>query len=220
MADNYAQGTFAPHIPASLISEEIEAIADALGVSIQPFSGTGDMVYLYNEDSCTSGYIEAEDGSEKEVTDEDLYAALQDIIRSSEGRITWFSHEQAYTCSRMRPDSFGGSAVFITADDIQYEETSSWLERRIAQAKGEVTTLSKKETDYALFLACSHFLCDGGELTPVEQFRLLENPNEGTEGVIPWEPFEGLTAGDMFGHIEDLQNTIMAAMTAVKGGKI
>jgi hypothetical protein len=35
----------------------------------------------------------------------------------------------------MRPDGFGGGAVFITADDIQYSFTGQWLEERISEAE-------------------------------------------------------------------------------------
>lgn len=135
MANNYASGTFAPLIPSDLITTEFETLADALGVTVNRPDDDGKMAYLFNDGYCSSGYIENEDGTEKEVTDEDLYAAIQDIIRRSSGRLTWVSHEQAYTCDKMRAGEFGGSAVFITADDIQYHGTSSWLERRIYEAE-------------------------------------------------------------------------------------
>lgn len=135
MANNYASGTFAPFIPANLITDEFKLLAKAVGVSIEPTNDDDNEVYLFNEDYCTSGYIEKGDGTEKEVSDEDLYAAIQDIIRRSEGRLAWVLHEQAYTCDKMRKGEFGGSAVFITADDIQYHGTSSWLERRIHEAE-------------------------------------------------------------------------------------
>ncbi len=135
MADNHASGTFEPLIPSDLITTEFETLADALGVTVNRPNDDGKEVYLFNDGYCSSGYIENEDGTEKEVTDEDLYAAIQDIIRRSSGRLTWVSHEQAYTCDKMRAGEFGGSAVFITADDIQYHGTSSWLERRIYEAE-------------------------------------------------------------------------------------
>jgi len=135
MANNHASGTFEPLIPSDLITPEFEILADAIGVTVNRPNDDGKEVYLFNEGYCTNGYIEKEDGSEVEVTDEDLYAAIQDIIRRSEGRLTWVSHEQAYTCDKMRRGEFGGSAVFITADDIQFHGTSSWLERRIHEAE-------------------------------------------------------------------------------------
>lgn len=135
MANNYASGTFEPFIPADLITDEFKQLAKAVGVSFEPAPSDDSGVYLFNEDYCTSGYINEGKSDEIEVNDEDLYAGLQDIIRRSEGRLTWISHEQAYTCDKMRRGEFGGSAVFITADDIQYHGTSSWLERRIHEAE-------------------------------------------------------------------------------------
>jgi hypothetical protein len=35
----------------------------------------------------------------------------------------------------MVPDGFGGSALFITAIDVQYISTSQWLEERIGEAE-------------------------------------------------------------------------------------
>lgn len=221
MSNNHASGTFAPYIPTNLITNDFKKLADAVGLTIQPFNDEGDMVYLFNEDYCTSGYIENEDGTEKEVTDEDLYAAIQDIIRNSEGKLTWVSHEQAYTCDKMRPGEFGGSAVFITADDIQYHGTSSWLERRIYEAEtgdigpdteddAPINTLREK----ALLLACSHFLCDSDELTLLEQYQALEKAETGAipQGVVVWEPFENFTATDLYNDIEDLRDLILNGM--------
>lgn len=168
MANNHASGTFAPYIPSDLITDDFKKLAEAVGASLQPFNDDDSMVYLFNEDYCTSGHIENEDGTEKEVSDDDLYAGLQDIIRRSEGRLTWISHEQAYTCDKMRSGEFGGSAVFITADNIQYHGTSSWLERRIGEAEGydtepdtegpiadPVTTAEIIEATNELLSACS-----------------------------------------------------------------
>ena len=53
----------------------------------------------------------------------------------SNGELPWISKESAYTCSKMRPDGFGGGAIFITADDIQYSFTGQWLEERISETE-------------------------------------------------------------------------------------
>ncbi|OGT99718.1 MAG: hypothetical protein A2X80_07845 [Geobacteraceae bacterium GWB2_52_12] len=130
MADFYSEGVFQPSIPADLITYEAQTLFDALNICglRQP----DDTVRLFNECSCTSGFVTTEEG-QKEVGEEDLYRTLQDIIRVSNGRLTWISHEQGHTCSKKRSEGFGGSAVFITADDIQYNGTSPWLERRLQE---------------------------------------------------------------------------------------
>lgn len=132
MANNYAQGTFEPEIPFTLFTESDLTLLDTLGVSVD--KGPDGLCYLYNENYCTSGYIVV-DGVETEVVEDDLYAMLQEVIKRSNGKIRFISHEQAYTCDKMRKGEFGGSAVFITADDVQYHGTSSWLQRRIAEVE-------------------------------------------------------------------------------------
>jgi hypothetical protein len=41
--------------------------------------------------------------------------------------------ETAWTCTKMRPDGFGGAATLITADAIEGMSTSSWLDEAIAR---------------------------------------------------------------------------------------
>src|SRR3546814_1067993 len=42
---------------------------------------------------------------------------FQDIVQRSE--LDYVEVEAAWTCSKMRPDGFGGDATLITADDIE-----------------------------------------------------------------------------------------------------
>jgi hypothetical protein len=144
MANNYASGTFEPQISHYLFTESDLALMDALGVSVE--KGSDGLANLFNENYCTSGYIETEDG-EKEVTEDDLYTMLQELIKRSNGELKFITHEQAYTCDKMCPGQFGGSAVIITADDIQYSGTSSWLERRIAEVETGDTGPDTEEPD-------------------------------------------------------------------------
>lgn len=53
---------------------------------------------------------------------------LQDIIRRSKGRLPYLTITAAWTCSRMRPDGFGGHASIITPRAIRYWSTSRYLE--------------------------------------------------------------------------------------------
>ena len=136
MADYYTQTVFQPYIPKHLITDEDKRFIEAFGITID--SAFEDKYYLYGENGCATGYLESDDsvGKEIELSEEDLFARFQKIISLSCGELTWISQESAYTCSAMRSDGFGGSAVFITADDIQYHSTSQWLSERI----GEVET--------------------------------------------------------------------------------
>lgn len=70
----------------------------------------------------------------------DLWAdVLQDIVRRSPD----FDHltvTMAFTCSKMRPDGFGGLAMLITASTIRSESTHTLFDRFYAeaQANGEI----------------------------------------------------------------------------------
>lgn len=135
MADYYSQAVFQPSIPKHLINDEDRRIIEAFGITLE--SDGADKFYLYADEWCCNGYLDPEEpgGEEIELTEDDLLNRFQEIVRRSNGVLPWISKESAYTCSRMRPDGFGGGAVFITADDIQYCFTGQWLEQRISEAE-------------------------------------------------------------------------------------
>ena len=56
---------------------------------------------------------------------------LQDIVRRSR-TLRYVTVVSAFTCSKMRPDGFGGSATLITADDIKSKSTNDILEEYVA----------------------------------------------------------------------------------------
>jgi len=56
----------------------------------------------------------------------------QDIVRRSP-TLTYVSAVSSFTCSRMRPDGFGGAAIVISADEIMGRSTSDLLEEFIAR---------------------------------------------------------------------------------------
>lgn len=129
MTDYLSQSIFQPSIPKQLITDEDRRFFDAFSISIVPDGD--DKVYLYAEDWCTAGVLPGEDPKDDiELSEDDLYDRFQEIIRRSNGELPWILKESSYSCSRMRPDGFGGSAVFITADDVQFCSTSCWLEQR------------------------------------------------------------------------------------------
>lgn len=55
---------------------------------------------------------------------------VQDIVKRSP-TLTYVSAVSSFTCSRMRPDGFGGAAVLISADEIMGKSTSDLLEEFI-----------------------------------------------------------------------------------------
>ena len=53
---------------------------------------------------------------------------LQDIVRRSKGELPYLTIAAAYTCSKMRPDGFGGMAIIITQNRISYHSTYNVIE--------------------------------------------------------------------------------------------
>jgi len=80
-------------------------------------------------------YFDIEEGFDNDA----LIALLQGFLKKfrPDGVIGF---EIAYTCSKMRPDEFGGSAIVITADEVQSFGTAAWLLDRLGEyrAQGKV----------------------------------------------------------------------------------
>jgi|GEM_PF-1156423 len=135
MADYMNQSVFQPSIPKHLINDEDRRIIEAFSITLEPDGE--DKFYLYADEWCCNGYLNPEEpGSEDvELTEDNLFCMFQEIIRRSNGELPWIYKESAYTCSKMRPDGFGGGAVFINADDIQYSFTGQWLQERISEVE-------------------------------------------------------------------------------------
>lgn len=133
MADYYTETVIQPNIPAHLITAEDRTFFEAFDITIEPRGE--DKVFLYADNGCTASFLPGPDGTRLTLTEADLYAKLQDLICRSKGEFLWVSIETSYYCSDMRPDGFGGSAVFITEDDVQCTSTSGWLEQRINEAE-------------------------------------------------------------------------------------
>ncbi len=55
---------------------------------------------------------------------------MQDIVKRS-STLAYVTAVSSFTCSRMRPDGFGGAAVLISADEIMGKSTSDLLEEFI-----------------------------------------------------------------------------------------
>ena len=135
MADYYSQAVFQPSISKHLITDEDRRFIEAFSITFE--TDGEDKFYLYADEWCCNGYLDPEEpgGEEIELTEDDLLNRFQEIIRRSNGELPWISKESAYTCSKMRPDGYGGGAIFITADDIQYCFTGQWLEQRISEVE-------------------------------------------------------------------------------------
>jgi hypothetical protein len=116
----------ASHGPDDCLLLEVAEIKALLGVDEGIASSLADLV----REQLAAG--DADD----DVFDLDLSAIgfegiFQDIVKRSS--LDHVEVEAAWTCSKMRPDGFGGAATLITADDIQSVSTTGWLEETIAR---------------------------------------------------------------------------------------
>jgi len=132
MSDFTSKGFFQPVIPNHLLTREDKKFIAMFGVTSFP---DGDGVRLFADGDCDHAICEDKENNPKELEEGDLIARLQDIICRSNGELPWISKETALLCSSPRADGFGGTAIFITADDVQYLSTSSWLQERISEAE-------------------------------------------------------------------------------------
>lgn len=64
---------------------------------------------------------------------------LQDIVRRS-GALPYVTVVTAFTCSKMRPDAFGGMATIITADAVRAKSTYDILDDFIARTNPSTPT--------------------------------------------------------------------------------
>lgn len=67
-----------------------------------------------------------------DLSDMSWHLIFQDIVRRS-STLKYVSVISSFTCSRMRPDGFGGAAVVISADAILGKSTNDLLEEFIDQ---------------------------------------------------------------------------------------
>lgn len=124
MADNYNQMIIAQSIPRDLINVEDEEFLQLFGIEIYK---NPNGYYLYAEDYSSF----AEDETGKEFDEEDLINFLQRLIIKSDGELRYIAMEGALTCSKMRPGKFGGYAIFVTEDNVEYVSTGQWISDRI-----------------------------------------------------------------------------------------
>ncbi len=164
MADYFSQTVIQPDIPVAamttlerrILSEVFEY--EYMGDDVYFFASTGpnDFLFLSVDEakalvgeckgvpSCTAELIEKELGEREAGTTEleidmsmfGYEAILQDIVRRSE-TLDHFQVMMAWTCSKMRPDGFGGMAIFITANEIDTMSTTGFLEEALGRLQGD-----------------------------------------------------------------------------------
>lgn len=167
MADHYTPTVIDPVIPISAMLP-IERLflahvfdEEADGVTAYYFSdnGANDLIFLpaaevrstlgpaTHETSRLSrklideqrDAILGENDIELDLCDDLWPDVLQDIVRRSPD-LDHLTVTMAFTCSKMRPDGFGGLAMLITASTIRSESTHTLFDRFYAEAsaRGEI----------------------------------------------------------------------------------
>lgn len=111
MAEYYTQAVVLPEIPFDLLDNDTLTKLELCGFSYE-LTATGWFLYA------------------DEYVDE-FEELLQEIIRRSEGQLSYLSVEGSYSCSEPFADAYGGFAYVITADDMEYVSTGLWLQDHI-----------------------------------------------------------------------------------------
>ena len=125
MADNYTQATLTPDVQ---LTEELRAVLEATGATLEPAGGG--QWYVYWED----GFSELDEHAPDIPHDPDTAAAtafrerwhgkdmagvLRAVLDSNPG-IEMLVIEGAYRCSKMRPGEFGGFGIYVTRKESAF----------------------------------------------------------------------------------------------------
>jgi hypothetical protein len=167
MADYFSPTVIQPTIPAAditalerlLLSHIFNAEPDGEGLYFYADEGPADMIWLDRTqldaalarsptevDSAATAFVSEQlarvpaDNVEIEL---DLSGGwefiFQDIVRRSRS-LRYVTAVSAFTCSRMRPDGFGGMAVLITAAAVMGKSTSDIIEDLLNEAVPDAPT--------------------------------------------------------------------------------
>lgn len=164
MADYYSQCDVSPMLPLSdltaaerlILCNVFESETDADELYLFAEVGRNSMLDLERSDivaalaTTAQGSVAAdllagaiaglaEDDTAAEIDLDDHWVGiLQEIVRRSP-TLTFVAIETAFTCSKMRPDGFGGSALVITADAVDAMSTSQFIDEALGRRVGAGT---------------------------------------------------------------------------------
>jgi hypothetical protein len=97
------------------------------------------------------------DGSADLDTDElgGFEPIFHEMIRRERDKIEGghIAIEQSFTCSKMRPDGFGGAITLITPEGIEGISTQEWLDQRLRQRQDGGVTVALDQRELAAVLA-------------------------------------------------------------------
>lgn len=116
MANNYCSFSF-------IVECSNEKSAEALVKKLDSAMETEDwfcLEILERDGNCV--HIAEDEGADLQVLADVLQSYLQEWNPTGHIGFTWANH-----CSKLRPDEFGGGAVFITAKKQDWLHSSEWL---------------------------------------------------------------------------------------------
>lgn len=125
MANYFTQVVVQPEIPSCLLDEKMREQLQACGLTCA-YDERAATYYLYSEEWVGS---DADDVHYEDV--------LQEIVVNSDGAIPYLTVQAALTCSKPRPNGFGGYALVITAGEIKSVDTSLWVSTTLREMSGD-----------------------------------------------------------------------------------
>ncbi|MDD2898335.1 MAG: hypothetical protein PHI31_06440 [Desulfuromonadaceae bacterium] len=112
--------TIIPDLRNVLVTERLISICEALNYEIRKGCNKTSISYIVEEAS-QQGTIVDENGYKHEITEDDFYLELQNVIRKSNGSLEWIAISSI------------ALVVFITSEKITSECMNSWLLDRIKE---------------------------------------------------------------------------------------
>ena len=118
-------------------SDAIELSIDELRAALDASAGIGSIATAYIAERLA---VTSRDDTDTKIAIDFSGTSwefiFQDIVRRS-STLPYVTAVTSFTCSKMRPDGFGGMAVLITADTIVGKSTNDILEDFLAEKEGD-----------------------------------------------------------------------------------
>lgn len=114
--------------------------ADAVSVALAASESMSSEAAAFVRDHIEANGVDAE-GIELDFSATSWTFIFQDIVKRST-RLDHVAVVSAFTCSRMRPDGFGGMAMLITADAVAGKSTDDILNDLLHEANLDLTATS------------------------------------------------------------------------------
>ena len=155
MANNYYQATVSPELPATLFHEdELRSLEFACGLTCERAGGN---LYFF------AGESFGEEGEDEDGQPVNCLTLMQEKLKQLDPvAYPHIAVHGAATCSKMRPDEFGGFAYIITRDAVRSLSTWQWLDE---QAHPNAAPSPAEDKPYSVLLLYPDHINDSGTET-------------------------------------------------------